>query len=173
MISGSTLIRILSLSAACSHCSPSSRNINDDDNSRSNRLSAAFASYYRRNLEQAEYTAEARCVIDVNNAILTKHYKKMARVGLSSTSSRADFAWLKGRASVKLAKRPFPPQCHQSSSHAACCSAQSVRTGPDTKISGPRGATSAYITLGGSSVLTGQASFSFAFWEFREACFGT
>ncbi len=51
------------------------RNINDDDNSRSNRLSAAFASYYRRNLEQAEYAAEAHRVIDENNAQLTKHYE--------------------------------------------------------------------------------------------------
>lgn len=51
------------------------RNINDDDSSRSNRLSAAFASYYRKNLEQAEYAAEARRVIDENNAGLTKHYE--------------------------------------------------------------------------------------------------
>lgn len=51
------------------------RNINDDDSSRSNRLSAAFASYYRKNLEQAEYAAEAHRVIDENNAGLTKHYE--------------------------------------------------------------------------------------------------
>ena len=51
------------------------RNINDDDNSRSNRLSAAFASYYRKNLEQAEYAAEAHRVIDHNNAEMTKHYE--------------------------------------------------------------------------------------------------
>ncbi|MBB4289725.1 putative ATP-dependent endonuclease of OLD family [Rhizobium leguminosarum] len=51
------------------------RNINDDDNSRSNRLSAAFASYYRKNLEQAESAAEAHRVIDENNAQLTSHYE--------------------------------------------------------------------------------------------------
>lgn len=51
------------------------RNINDDDSSRSNRLSAAFASYYRKNLEQAEYAAEAHQVIDDNNAKLTAHYE--------------------------------------------------------------------------------------------------
>ena len=51
------------------------RNIDDDDSSRSNRLSAAFASYYRKNLEQAECAAEAHRVIDDNNAELTKHYK--------------------------------------------------------------------------------------------------
>lgn len=52
------------------------RNINDDDNSRSNRLSAAFASFYRKNLNQAEYAAEAHRVIDENNADLTRHYEK-------------------------------------------------------------------------------------------------
>lgn len=51
------------------------RNINDDDSSRSNRLSAAFASYYRKNLDQAEYAAEAHRVIDDNNAKLTAHYE--------------------------------------------------------------------------------------------------
>lgn len=52
------------------------RNINDDDNSRSNRLSAAFASFYRKNLDQVEYAAEAHRVIDENNVDLTKHYAK-------------------------------------------------------------------------------------------------
>jgi putative ATP-dependent endonuclease of the OLD family len=52
------------------------RNINDDDNNRSNRLSTAFASFYRKNLDQAEYAAEAHRVIDENNADLTRHYKK-------------------------------------------------------------------------------------------------
>jgi len=51
------------------------RNINDDDNSRSNRLSSAFASYYRKNLEQAEYAVEAHKVIDENNRQLTEHYQ--------------------------------------------------------------------------------------------------
>lgn len=52
------------------------RNINDDDSSRSNRLSAAFASYYRKNLEQADHAAEAHRVIDENNKQLTDHYTK-------------------------------------------------------------------------------------------------
>ena len=52
------------------------RNINDDDSSRSNRLSAAFASYYRKNLEQADHAAEAHRVIDENNKQLTDHYAK-------------------------------------------------------------------------------------------------
>lgn len=51
------------------------RNINDDDSSRSNRLSAAFASYYRKSLEQSDYAAEANKVIDDNNRQLTEHYK--------------------------------------------------------------------------------------------------
>ncbi|MFL9956353.1 AAA family ATPase [Paraburkholderia nemoris] len=55
------------------------RNINDDDNSRSNRLSAAFASFYRKNLEQAEYAAEAHKVIDDNNRQLTEHYETQFR----------------------------------------------------------------------------------------------
>ena len=52
------------------------RNINDDDSSRSNRLSVAFASYYRTNLEQADHLAEAHRVIDENNRHLTDHYAK-------------------------------------------------------------------------------------------------
>lgn len=52
------------------------RNINDDDSSRSNRLSAAFASFYNKNLDQAECAAEAHRVIDENNASLTEHYKQ-------------------------------------------------------------------------------------------------
>lgn len=51
------------------------RNINDDDSSRSNRLSTAFASYYQKNLEQAECAAEAHKVIDENNKQLTEHYQ--------------------------------------------------------------------------------------------------
>lgn len=50
------------------------RNINDDDNSRSNRLSSAFAAYYLKNLEQTECAAEAHKVIDDNNSQLTAHY---------------------------------------------------------------------------------------------------
>jgi predicted ATP-dependent endonuclease of OLD family len=50
------------------------RNINDDEGARSNRLSTAFASYYRKNLEQISAAAEAQSVIDANNTALTEHY---------------------------------------------------------------------------------------------------
>lgn len=52
------------------------RNINDDDSSRSNRLSSAFATFYRKNLEQAGPAADAHSVIDENNKQLTDHYAK-------------------------------------------------------------------------------------------------
>jgi len=52
------------------------RNINDDDSSRSNRLSSAFADFYRKNLEQVGHAAEAHSVIDANNNQLTDHYAK-------------------------------------------------------------------------------------------------
>jgi predicted ATP-dependent endonuclease of OLD family len=51
------------------------RNIDDEDSNRSNRLSAAFAEFYRKNLEQARIAAEANKVIDDNNRNLTDHYK--------------------------------------------------------------------------------------------------
>jgi putative ATP-dependent endonuclease of OLD family len=51
------------------------RNINDDDSSRSNRLSAAFADYYKKNLTKPQFAADAHEVIDRNNEELTKHYK--------------------------------------------------------------------------------------------------
>ena len=52
------------------------RNINDDDSSRSNRLSSAFAAFYRKNLEQVGHAADAHNVIDENNKQLTDHYAK-------------------------------------------------------------------------------------------------
>jgi predicted ATP-dependent endonuclease of OLD family len=52
------------------------RNINDDDSSRSNRLSSAFAAFYRKNLEQAGHAADAHSVIDENNKQLTDHYAR-------------------------------------------------------------------------------------------------
>lgn len=51
------------------------RNIHDDDNSRSNRLSSAFAAFYRKNLQDAGPAAAANKVIDENNERLTDHYK--------------------------------------------------------------------------------------------------
>lgn len=50
------------------------RNINDDDSSRSNRLSSAFAAFYRKNLEQVGHATDAHTVIDENNKRLTAHY---------------------------------------------------------------------------------------------------
>lgn len=52
------------------------RNINDDDSNRSNRLSSAFATFYRKNLEQTGHAAEAHSVIDENNKQLTDHYAR-------------------------------------------------------------------------------------------------
>ena len=53
------------------------RNFDDDEKHRSNRLSVAFASYYKKNLEQAAEAAEsANQVIDENNQRLTEHYEK-------------------------------------------------------------------------------------------------
>lgn len=51
------------------------RNINDDDSSRSNRLSSAFAAFYRKNLQDAGPAADAHKVIDENNLRLTNHYE--------------------------------------------------------------------------------------------------
>lgn len=51
------------------------RNMNDDEeNSRSSKLSTAFASFYRNNLDQADISDAAIQIIDENNERLTKHY---------------------------------------------------------------------------------------------------
>nr|WP_281830712.1 AAA family ATPase [Vibrio nigripulchritudo] len=52
------------------------RSVNDDESSRSSRLSTAFASFYKSNLEQAEASESAYQVIDENNQKLTEHYGK-------------------------------------------------------------------------------------------------
>jgi putative ATP-dependent endonuclease of the OLD family len=52
------------------------RNMHDEDSARHNRLSSAFAAYYRHNLEKPAENAEATRVIDENNASLTGHYEK-------------------------------------------------------------------------------------------------
>jgi len=73
------------------------RNIDDENATRSNRLSEAFATYYRRNLEQAELAEEAIAVIEENNENLTKHYgkrfeplmKMIGGLGLPSDNDRA------------------------------------------------------------------------------------
>ncbi|WP_273241724.1 ATP-dependent nuclease [Hyphomonas atlantica corrig.] len=51
------------------------RNIDDDEGHRSNRLSNAFAGFYRSNLDQVEAAAEAQKVIDENNQKLSEHYE--------------------------------------------------------------------------------------------------
>lgn len=51
------------------------RNIDDQELGRSNRLSSAFAAFYKSNLKQAEASEKANQVIDENNDSLTEHYK--------------------------------------------------------------------------------------------------
>lgn len=51
------------------------RNIDDHETGRSNRLSSAFAAFYKKNLKQAEVREEANQVIDENNEKLNEHYK--------------------------------------------------------------------------------------------------
>lgn len=52
------------------------RGIDDENASRSNKLSEAFASYYKDNLDQAETNEEAVGIIDENNEKLSGHYQK-------------------------------------------------------------------------------------------------
>ena len=73
------------------------RNIDDENATRSNKLSEAFAAYYQRNLEQAEAAEEAVAVIEDNNQNLTAHYHLhfqplmgiIADLGLPSHNDRA------------------------------------------------------------------------------------
>jgi putative ATP-dependent endonuclease of OLD family len=51
------------------------RSVDDDEASRSNRLSTAFSAFYKKNLEQAEAEQSAYQVIDENNQKLTEHYE--------------------------------------------------------------------------------------------------
>ncbi len=50
------------------------RNIDDQEIGRSNRLSTAFAAFYKKNLDQVEANEAANKVIDKNNDELTEHY---------------------------------------------------------------------------------------------------
>jgi len=52
------------------------RNIDDEEENRSNRLSTAFAAFYKKNLDQAEAAESAYQVIDENNQKLTEHYEE-------------------------------------------------------------------------------------------------
>lgn len=51
------------------------RGVNDDETSRSSRLSTAFSAFYKKNLEQADAKETAYEVIDENNKRLTAHYE--------------------------------------------------------------------------------------------------
>lgn len=50
------------------------RSVNDDESSRSSRLSTAFSAFYKSNLDQAKAEESAYQVIDENNKRLTEHY---------------------------------------------------------------------------------------------------
>lgn len=50
------------------------RGFEDDEASRSSRLSTAFSAFYKKNLEQADAEESAYQVIDKNNQRLTEHY---------------------------------------------------------------------------------------------------
>lgn len=72
------------------------RNIHDQEVGRSNRLSQAFAAFYKKNLEQADISDDANLVIDANNDRLTEHYGKtfeslmgvISRLGVPSVNDR-------------------------------------------------------------------------------------
>ncbi|MEO9385210.1 ATP-dependent nuclease [Chromobacterium phragmitis] len=51
------------------------RSIHDQEGGRYNRLSTAFATYYKSNLEKPDENEEANKVIDENNSRLTAHYE--------------------------------------------------------------------------------------------------
>ncbi|SPJ33591.1 ATP-dependent nuclease [Kushneria phyllosphaerae] len=73
------------------------RNIDDENASRSNKLSEAFAAYYQRNLQKAEVAEGAVAVIEENNQNLTDHYQQhfqplmgiISELGLPSHNDRA------------------------------------------------------------------------------------
>jgi putative ATP-dependent endonuclease of the OLD family len=50
------------------------RNIDDEEENRSNKLSRAFAGFYQKNLERPEVAEDAHRVINENNQQLTAHY---------------------------------------------------------------------------------------------------
>ena len=73
------------------------RNIDDQEPSRNNRLSTAFASFYRHNLEEPAINEAASRVIDDNNQSLTAHYETtfkeligvISKLGVPSVNDRA------------------------------------------------------------------------------------
>ena len=72
------------------------RNIDDQEASRSNRLSAAFAAFYKHNLEEPTINEAASQVIDENNQNLSAHYETtfkdlmgvISRLGVPSVNDR-------------------------------------------------------------------------------------
>ncbi len=73
------------------------RNIDDQEASRNNRLSTAFASFYRHNLEEPAINEAANRLIDDNNQSLTAHYETtfkeligvISKLGVPSVNDRA------------------------------------------------------------------------------------
>jgi putative ATP-dependent endonuclease of OLD family len=73
------------------------RNIDDQEASRGNRLSAAFAAFYKHNLEEPEINEAASQVIDANNQSLSDHYEMtfkdligvISRLGVPSVNDRS------------------------------------------------------------------------------------
>ncbi len=73
------------------------RNIDDQEASRSNRLSAAFAAFYKHNLEEPAINEAASQVIDENNQNLSAHYETtfkdlmgvISKLGVPSVTDRA------------------------------------------------------------------------------------
>ncbi|MEZ5357185.1 MAG: AAA family ATPase [Candidatus Zixiibacteriota bacterium] len=73
------------------------RNIDDQEASRSNRLSSAFATFYKHNLEEPAINEAASKVIDENNQSLSEHYemtfrdlmKVISRLGVPSVNDRS------------------------------------------------------------------------------------
>lgn len=72
------------------------RNIDDQEASRSNRLSAAFAAFYKYNLEEPAINEAASQVIDDNNQNLSAHYETtfkdlmgvISKLGVPSVNDR-------------------------------------------------------------------------------------
>jgi len=72
------------------------RNIDDQEASHSNRLSAAFAAFYKHNLEEPAINEDASQVIDDNNQNLSAHYEKtfkdlmgvISKLGVPSVNDR-------------------------------------------------------------------------------------
>jgi putative ATP-dependent endonuclease of OLD family len=73
------------------------RNIHDQEGNRQNKLSTAFAAFYKHNLEKPAENEEANKIISENNSKLTDHYKAhfepllktISRLGVPSAHDRS------------------------------------------------------------------------------------